>query len=158
MRAFAIWKRTANRKRGSISLEIAAGALVTLGLVALALNVSFAMLAYGANDRACRDAARAAAQQNTAADARNAAKLIVAGFSRANSLLGAITVSDVVYNDFKGNPPADQSPYVTVTTRSTVSMPAPIEFFGQQVFGTTIPVAKTYTFPIVRLSVNTSKS
>lgn len=154
MKVVARTKSVRRRNRGSVAIEIGAGALVAIGLMALALNVCFAMMAYGLNDRACREAARAAAQQNTSAAANNIAQVVVAGLSKSNSPLGAIRVVKVTYNDFNGTPPDDQSPYVSVTTSSDVRMPAPIEFFGKKVFATSIPVQKTYTFPIVRLNVN----
>jgi len=145
-----------NNSRGSVAIEIAAGALVSIGLMALALNVCFGMLAYGVNDRACREAARAAAQQSTLASASSIAKFVVNGFNQNNSYMNKIQVTRVVFTDFNGLPPEDQSPFVSVTTSSSVSTPAPIAFFGQKVFGESIPVQKTYTFPIVRLNVNTN--
>lgn len=145
-----------NSSKGSVAIEISAGALVSIGIMALALNVCFAMLAYGVNDRACREAARAAAQQSSLAAASSVAKYVVNGFNQSNSALGKIQVSKVVFTDFNGTPPEDQSPFVSVTTSSTVATPAPIEFFGSKVFGKSIPVQKTYTFPIVRLNVNTN--
>ena len=151
-------KKSVRTTRGSISIEIAAGAFVSIGLMALALNVCFAMLAYGLNDRACREAARAAAQQSTKIAAQDVAKFVVAGFNKENSNLGTIKVTDVTYNDFKGAPPDDQSPFVSITTSTSVAMPAPIEFFGKQVFASSIPVQKRYTFPIVRLNVATKNS
>ncbi|MBX9688105.1 MAG: hypothetical protein K2X27_15465 [Candidatus Obscuribacterales bacterium] len=143
------------KNSGSMFVEIGAGALVTISMMALALNACFAMLAYGINDRACRDAARAAAQQDTFASASNIARIVVSGFNRNASLMGAIQVDNVTYTDFGGNPPQDKSPFVTVTTHANVKMPAPIEFFGHDIFSGSLPVRKTYTFPIVRLNVNT---
>ncbi len=146
--------RSKRTKRGSVAVELAAGALVTIGIVALALNVCFAMMSYGLNDRACRDACRAAAQGASAVEAEGLARTIVKSYSSSNSQLAPIEVSNITYTDFGGTPSADVSPFVSVTTRTTAKMPAPIEFFGNKVFADSIPVQKTYTFPIVRLTVN----
>ena len=152
-RATGIGRRTNRGQRGSAAFELAAGALITIGIVAFALNVCFAMLSYSINDHACRDAARAAAQAPSAAQAFIMASNIVKSYNSNNGLLSPITVRSVLYTDFSGNPPAGQSPFVTVTTTSNATMPAPIEFFGKTLFGSSIPVSKTYAFPIIRLTV-----
>ncbi len=139
-------------KRGSVAVELAAGSLVMISVVALALNICFAMLSYGINDRACRDAARAAAQGSSAVEAVQMATAIVKSYNSSNSLLAAVNVESVSYNDFQGNAPQGVSPFVTVITRSSAKMPAPVSVFGQNLFGATIPVTKSYTFPIVRLN------
>lgn len=148
--------RSARRKAGGFAaLELAAGSLIMIGVIAMALNVCFAMLSYGGNDRACRDAARAAAQGTTLTEATQLANAIITTYKSNNSILSQITVTNLDYKDFAGNPPSGVSPTVSVTTRATVNLPAPVEFFGQNIFGKSIPVQKTYTFPIVRLNVQT---
>lgn len=141
--------------KGSAALELAAGASVVIAVVALSLNTCFAMMSYGINDRACRDAARAAAQGGNQQEALQLANAVIKSYNNNNGILSPIVVNQISYNDFGGNPPAEQSPFVTVTTSSTAKIPAPIELFGQVVFGSTLPVKKQYSFPIVKLTVNT---
>lgn len=147
--------RSTRNRKGSAVFELAAGSLISISVVAFVLNVCFAMLSYGINDHACRDAARAAAQGATSIEANKLASAIVKSYNSNNGMLAPITVTNVVYNDFGGNPAPDLSPFVTVTTQSKATMPAPIDVFGSHVFSSTIPVTKTYTFPIVRLTVKT---
>lgn len=138
--------------KGMASLELAAGSLIMIGIVAMALNICFAMLSYGINDRACRDAARAAAQGTTATEAAQLANSIVKTYNSNNGILSPISVTGVTYNDFGGNPTADVSPSVTVSTSCTSRLPAPIEFVGSKIFGDSVLLKKTYTFPIVRFN------
>lgn len=143
------------KKNGSVAFELAAGALVTIAIVALALNISFALIAYGINDHACRDAARAAAQGSSPAEAFQMANAIVKSYNNGSAGMTPIIMSVVSYADFNGAPPPGAAPTVTVVTKTTTKLPAPIEIFGKQVFGATIPLQKTYTFPIVRLRTPT---
>lgn len=147
-------KKCARNNKGSVAFELAIGATITICIVAFALNICFAMISYGINDHACRDAARAAAQGANFTEANKAARAIVKTYNSNNGLTAPITVVSVSYVDFFGNTPVGLSPFVTVTTRTEATMPAPIEFMGKQIFGRTIPVQKQYTFPIVRLTVN----
>lgn len=141
--------------RGSAAFELAAGSTIVIAIVALSLNICFAMMSYGINDRACRDAARAAAQGGSRQEATQLANAIIRSYNTNNGVLAPIVVDQLSYNDFGGNPPAEQSPFVTVVTRTTAKLPAPIELLGQRIFGTTLPVRKQYSFPIVKLTVNT---
>lgn len=141
------------RAGGSAALELAIGSLITITVVAFALNTCFAMLAYGINDRACRDAARAAAQGGTQLEAFNMAKTAVKSYNSTTGMLSAIAVSSFQYNDFAGNPPENVSPFVTVVTSGSVQLPAVLKVFGKNIFNPSIPIKKSYTFPIVRLTV-----
>ncbi len=152
--AFSKRNRTTRSAKGLVAAEIAIAGLIAIGVVALALNINFAMMSYGTNARACRDAARAAAQGSSQQEATQLANTIVKTFNSTNNLLSPITVTNVTYTDFGGSPAPGVCPFVTVTTKSSATMPVPIEFFGKDVFATVIPVQKTYTFPIVRLTVN----
>ncbi|MBX9567368.1 MAG: hypothetical protein K2X77_00670 [Candidatus Obscuribacterales bacterium] len=137
--------------RGSAAFELAAGALITIAIVAFALNTCFAMVAYGINDHACRDAARAAAQGTTPPEAFMMANAIVKSYNNTAAGMTPITLVLVSYVDFNGSPPPGSAPTVTVITRTSTKLPAPIELFGKKLFGQQIPLEKTYTFPIVRL-------
>lgn len=145
-------RNTARRAGGSAALELCCGALVTLVAVAFSLNVCFAMISYNTNDRACRDAARAAAQGANLTEAQLLAQRVAATYNNTNAKLSPVTVTQVVYTDFNGDPPAGVSPTVTVTTQAVASLPFPLDLFGQKLMSTVIPVAKKYTFPIVRLT------
>lgn len=145
-------RRHAMRKsRGSVAFELAAGALITIAIVAFSLNICFAMIAYSINDHACRDAARAAAQGASAQEAFLMANAIIKNYNNGSAGMTPIFLVSVVYGDFNGAPPPGVAPTVIVTTRSTTKLPAPIALFGKQVFGAQLPVQKQYTFPIVRL-------
>lgn len=139
---------------GSVAFELSAGALVTMAIVAFSLNVCFAMIAYGLNDHACRDAARAAAQGQTQSEAQSLASAIIKSYNSGSSSMTPITVVNVSYQDFGGNPAPQDVPMVSVSTKASINLPAPIAIFGRDVFGRVLPVQKQYTFPIVRLKTN----
>lgn len=145
--------KSARSKNGSAAMELCAGASILIAMTAFTLNVCIAMMSYGINERACRDAARAAAQGSTSAEAFQLANAIVKTYNSGNSLLTPVLVSNVSFNDFGGHPPDGISPFVTVTTSSVAKLPAPVEIFGNRVFGTNLSVRKQYTFPIVKLNV-----
>jgi hypothetical protein len=113
---------------------------------------------YGAdfNDRACRDAARGAAQTTNLADAINKVNAVLKSH-QGNSMLmtGPSLYGPVVYQDFAGAPPPQTSPFVTVTTTTKINLPfAPISFmYGGPIFGQAgnMSFTQSYTFPIVKL-------
>lgn len=148
--------RQSRNRSGSVAFELAASALITIAIVAFSLNICFSMIAYGVNDHACRDAARAAAQGTTPAEAFLMANAIVKNYNNTAAGMTPISLVTVLYLDFNGTPPAGVAPTVTVITRSSSKLPAPIAIFGKQVFGTEMPVQKKYTFPIVRLKAPTT--
>ena len=146
--------RNQRNQRGTILAELAIGCLVTVSVAMFGLDIGTAMVCYGQNDRACRDAARAAAQGSTQAEAQNLATSIVKTFANPSGLITSPQVVSVQYTDFNGTPPDGVSPFVTVTTRSTARPIAPFSLFGRNVINGTFPLRKTYTFPIVKLNVN----
>ena len=149
-------KSSIRSTRGSIAFDLAAGSLIAIAVLAFVLNISFAMISFGVNDRACRDAARAAAQGAGAAEALNMARAAVAPYNSAPLVVSNFQVATLQYQDFAGNPPANKSPFVSVTTSAVSKLPAVISVFGTDVFPASIPVKQTYTFPIVRLTVSTN--
>lgn len=142
--------------RGVAALELAIGSLITIAVMAFVLNICFAMITFGVNDRACRDACRAAAQGANPNEALNMAKSAVAPYNTSPLVISNLQVTQVQYQDFGGNIPAGQSPFVTVSTQATTKLPAVLSVFGQDLFPASIPVRQSYTFPIVRLTVNPS--
>lgn len=142
--------------RGTLVAEMAFGCLITVFIVLFALDIAGAMMCYGVNDRACRDAARAAAQGSTPAEATELANGILTSYrTNAGPLNSTPVLVTIVYNDFGGNPPEGVSPFVTVTTRSVARPIAPFHIGSSQLIGSSIPLVKTYTFPIVKLTVPT---
>ena len=89
---------------GSVAFELSAGALVTMAIVAFSLNVCFAMIAYGLNDHACRDAARAAAPGQTQSETQALASAIIKSYNSASSSMTTITLVNVSYPAFGGMP------------------------------------------------------
>lgn len=148
------------RATGLGALELAIGSLVLIVVIMICLDLGMVMLCNGTLDRAARDAGRAAAQQETAAEARQAAAAALIshrtdGYWISQPQLTSPNAPDFVYNDFNGNPLAG-NPTVTVTTGCTVRLPIPIDFMGQKLAPVgnggpgTIDFRRQYSFPIVR--------
>jgi Flp pilus assembly protein TadG len=143
--------------RGQSSMELALGAILMITLSALVMDMTLLNFAMCLNDSVCRDAARAAAQTNTQASALQAAtaqlKLHATdGIFVSQPVLTSTSSPDFVYNDFGGNPPANTSSYVTVSTSVTVKVPAPIVFFGAKFYASngTLVMKRRYTYPIIK--------
>jgi hypothetical protein len=145
-------KRARNQK-GSGLAEMAVASLILIGMALFALDIGTAMMCFNVNDRACRDAARAAAQGSDANEAKNLAKQIIKSYPQFGMLARNITVVGVNYVDFNGTPPSGQSPFVSVTTKMDCNTIAPLSVFGVEAIKAKFPVTKTYTFPIVKLKV-----
>jgi hypothetical protein len=119
----------------------------------LCMDVGYIIMGSEMNDRACRDAARAAAEADNPLTALKLAQTAVVPHRGDGTYVGIPTVdsSAFTYQDFSGNPPANTSPYVSVTTHCNVHIPAPIFFLGSG-FGSSgsMTFTKTYVFPIVK--------
>ncbi len=136
-------------QKGSVFAELAVGCIIMIAISLFALDIGSAMACFGVNDRACRDAARAAAQGNTTTEGTAIAKSIVRSFANNSPLMSSPQVVSVNYTTFNGQPPVGTSPYVTVTTRATAKPIAPVTLFGNQIFGQ-FPITKSYSFPLVK--------
>jgi hypothetical protein len=142
--------------RGIASLELAVGSFLMIALSALGMNLCLINFATSANDSVCRDAARAAAQTNSATAALQAVNAQLSmhatdGFFLSQPTLPSTSAPDFDYNDYAGNEPINTSAYVTVTTQMTVKVPAPILFLGAHFCsGNTLLVKRRYTFPIIK--------
>lgn len=145
--------RKVRNRKGTGLAEVAIASLVLIGMALFALDIGAAMMCFNVNDRACRDAARAAAQGQDVGEATNLAKQIIKSYPQFGPLAANITVIGVKYVDFNGTPPNGESPYVSVTTRMNCRAVAPLRLFGQEAIKASFPVQKTYTFPIVKLKV-----
>jgi hypothetical protein len=134
-------------------VELACGSFFFTLFAVLAVQMGISLFGAFYNDQACRDAARAAAQGQNITQATQQAQTVL----KTHRVIGGYISSPslqipIVYNDFGGNPPVATSPYVQLTTKTTMTMPfGPLAFFnagtlqdGKMVF------TQTYTFPIVR--------
>src|SRR5271170_6394370 len=110
---------------GSLILELTAVTFVFSFFAVLAVHVGVMIFGAFMNDTACRDAARAAAQGKTIAQATQLAQAVLVSHQQTNSFLTSPNLqTPIVYQDFGGNPPNPQtSPYVQVTTRTTANLP-----------------------------------
>lgn len=155
-------KGKTSRRAGSAAVELACGSFVLIALTLVAIDVTVMMIGFSLNDRACRDACRSAAQQDTPTKAQNAASASLKqhpgdGYWVTTPLLKT-SGADFVYQDFGGDPAAG-NPTVTCTTECTVRFPVPVSFAGNS-FGAdaqglrgTMVFRKRYTFPIVRFNL-----
>lgn len=139
-------------KRGSLMVELSCGSLLVMLFVLVGIHLGPAIFAAYANDHACRDACRNAAQARDSAEAGKLVQVILKDY-QGQGFISSPAVSKIVYQDFGGNPPAQTSPYVQVTTSTTMTMP-----FGVLAFFNSGPLqdgrvafTKSYTFPIVRV-------
>ncbi len=122
----------------------------------LAADIGMIMLADSTCERAARDAARAAAAGSDATEAQNMAQACLISHRLNNSFITdpTLDLASFKYDDYGGNPPPDQSPYVEVTTSVSVKLPAPI-LFGQASLnmnsnGGRMALRKRYHFPIIK--------
>lgn len=148
-------QRYSRRKKGSALVEFSAFAFLFFVFSILAVHI--AVVLYGAyfNDRACRDAARAAAQGMDGTQATKLATSVLKAHATPGTFLQTpILKTPVVYQDFGGTPPTQTSPYVQVTTTTVAVLPfRPLSFLagGTILQDGMIPFTQTYTFPIVRV-------
>ena len=136
-----------------------AGAIVELGFIASLLlivtlfctDVLVLILGSGVNERACRDAARMAAQGTSYKQALVLAQIATRAHQGDGYFITTpvVDVPSFVYNDYSGSPPADTSPFVTVSTSCQIRLPAPIFLYGLNFNPANMRFTKTYTFPIV---------
>jgi Flp pilus assembly protein TadG len=150
-------KTSARRLYGSGLVEVAAVSCCMIVLVLLCVDIG--VLVYGAslNDKACRDAARAAAQGTSYANALALAQAAMTAYQADGTFLTTPTIdtASFTYQDYGGSPPNNTSPYVSVTTTSNAKIPTPVFFRGAS-FGASssyYTFRRTYDFPIVKLQL-----
>lgn len=142
----------ARSARGSISLEFGAGAVFLTIFTVVSIYVGLFIFGATLNDRACRDACRAAAQGKSLAEADKLARAALVTHNTTNGIIVGPRLESVDYQDFGGTPPADESPFVTVTTSADANLPfASPEFFGAKLDTGAVIFRQTYTFPIVKV-------
>lgn len=140
-------------QRGVLVIELAASAFMLLIFSVLAAHLS--LMVYGAfiNDRACRDAARAAAQGSSRTEAQRMAYTILTTHHALGSYVDPPTVKgNVEYQDYTGTPPVGHSPFVHVVTETKVHSPFRLlTVCGETFQDGTVVFTQSYTFPIVRV-------
>jgi hypothetical protein len=145
-----VYKRN-RRARGMTFIEIAATSFLAVLFTLLGVDVCLLLFGCYVNDATCRDAARAAAQASDSAKGLAFATAAVKARVTDGHFVSQpiLTPGGFVYQDFGGQPPANDTPYVTATTKVTVTLPVPITFFSAT-FINSMDFTQTYTFPIVR--------
>jgi hypothetical protein len=141
------------RRKGHLSFEVPVMSMLFLVFSFLSADMGYVLYGADFNDRACRDAARAAAQSTNLTEAIKKVNAVLQSH-KGNPLVmsGPALYGPVVYQDFGGAPPAQTSPFVTVTTTTTINLPFnPIRFDGAT-FGASgnMSFTQSYTYPIVR--------
>lgn len=143
--------------RGSSIIELGTISSMLVVIAVFCANIGILALGSSINDRACRDAARSAAQASNYATALQMAEAALVAHQADGYFITSpqITASGFVYQDYGGNPPSNTSPYVQVTTTNQVRVPAPLFYMGGAVFGPngTITCTRTYNFPIVKTTL-----
>ncbi|MBA4074841.1 MAG: hypothetical protein C0508_07340 [Cyanobacteria bacterium PR.023] len=141
------------RAKGSLAVEFVCGCFLASVFVALGLHLGIAIFGAYANDRACRDACRNAAQGQDLTEATKLANVILKSYQASGFLSAPKMSAPIVYQDFAGRAPAQTSPYVQVSTSTDVLMPlGTLSFFNAGTLqDSKLSFVKTYTFPIVRV-------
>jgi hypothetical protein len=153
-----VLQSNAHRQRrscnGDLVIELAFGSFLFLVFSILAFELGLLVFCADFNDRACRDATRAAAQGSDPTTATKLATVALRAHASANPIMTSPAIQGSInYVDFGGSPPNSYtSPYVSVTTATIASIPTgPVDFLGAKFLpGGKISFVQTYTFPIIR--------
>lgn len=145
--------KTKQRTGGHVLIEVSMLAVLFVVMGALSVDACYMIMGSEVNDRACRDAARAAASADNYITSLQFARTAVIPHAGDGTYVGSpqVEASSFVYEDFAGNPPPETSPYVSVTTKCIIRVPAPIFFLGSAFLSSgSMQFTKTYVFPIVK--------
>jgi len=137
------------QNKGTILIELTAVVFFLLVFMLIAIHVCLLVFGISSNDRACRDAARAAAQGRDQATATQLAKVALKAHASPTSFFASPTLTKVVY-DISSSP--TKSPTVQTTTSTTAMLPVgAFVFFGNSaVKNGQLVFTQAYTFPIVK--------
>jgi hypothetical protein len=117
----------------------------------IGLNGSVLVIGSWLNDTACREAARVAAQEETQTRAEKTVNYILQRFKSNSPLLQSPELVAIKHDTsmvHEGLPDRTEGgPLVSVTTQTTVTLPAPILIGADP----KVRLAQTYVFPIVRI-------
>lgn len=146
----AFTKQQLRTTKASALVEMACSSVFLIIFAIFGAYLATLILCAQINDTACRDAARAAAETQDSTQANAAATTVLTSFETNATFMTTPTLKSLVYEDYAGNPPAETTPYVTVTTASDAKIPfAPMTLFGGQIGNEQYTFTQTYTFPIV---------
>ncbi len=138
------------RAKGFSFPEVAISSFLVIFFTVLSADLSLLIFACSVNDKACRDVVRAAANQPNANQALQFAIAETKMHKTDGFFISPIQlVNGVNYQDFGGNPPAGQCPYVQATTSVNVNLPMPLYFFGAS-FTNQVQFSQCYTSPIIK--------
>lgn len=136
---------------GQLTVELASVSIFLTVFSILAVYIGLMVFGATLNDRACRDACRAAAQGKSLAEADRLARATLAAHDTGSGIISPPVLTSITYEDFAGAPPVDESPFVTVITSANANLPfAPPEFFGSSA-GQQVTFRQKYTFPIIKV-------
>ena len=158
-------KRSTRQEKGTALIELVMISFVVPLVALICVNIGVLAFAAWTNDTACKDAARAAAQQTNAKDAFAAAAITLQNYSNtASGIIGAPkllgvrpAVSQVgtglfQYNIFPdpetGAPQIRKGPYVRISTEMKTTLPAPIAFNGVN-FTNQVKFSTSYIYPVI---------
>jgi hypothetical protein len=152
-------KRYYRRQKGHLMFELPMAAFFIILIALITANMSLLLWGINFNDRACRDAARSAAQGSDYDSALKLAKASLKAHKADGFMIEQpeLSAGDFVYEDFGGTAPSDISPYVKVKTTTRVRVPAPILLLG--LFPTSNGFMNAnciYCFPIVKFKLKLS--
>lgn len=141
---------------GQAIAELALACLLAIPICILGSCLVVVLMAISINDSACRDAARAAAQASDSATSLALAQTSIVAHQSSGVMYGPVSLdaAKFIYQDFAGNPPANVSPYVQVTTKIPCVIPAPIPMISGAIgMPNAVTFNRTYRFPIVKLKL-----
>ncbi|MBX9685580.1 MAG: hypothetical protein K2X27_02690 [Candidatus Obscuribacterales bacterium] len=148
--------RNFRQNRGSALFELCGVGFLLVTMALISVNVGVLIFAAWLNDSACRDACRAAAQQDTADDAKNAAIIACKQFAtQAGDIIGnpVVLVDDAHFQfepflDADGKPQPELGPFVRVSTSLNTKLPAKV-IYSDIGFTDQLVFQQTYTFPLL---------
>jgi len=143
-------------QNGDLVVELTVGTFIISIFAIIAVHAGLMIFGAFMNDTACRDAARAAAQGNTLTQATTLAQTILISHKQnvTTFISSPVLQTPIIYQDFGGSPPNTQtSPYVQLTTKTTVSLPIKAFSFLSDLFTSdkNLTFTATYEFPIVKV-------
>lgn len=147
---------------GISAVEMVCGWVFVLVLTLIAIDVTILLLGYDFNERACRDACKAASQQ-TSADAAQAAAVATLKTHKAdgNYVTDPILLIGAGQFKYQGLTSTSENPSVTVTTECKVRTPVPLTIVSSLLSkdakkDEAWTFRKRYTLPIVTYNARAS--
>lgn len=147
------------RSCGSVIIEFLAMIPFIVVFALLALDLAVILAAVRVNDIAARNCARAAAQAESLAEARQAVQSVIRSFaSKQSSLISSpkVSIDGLQYEDYAAqNHDPSLGPFVWVKTTTRTRLPFPVPVFGTMVgLNQEVTLQQAYAFPIITLRLN----